>query len=132
MEGGARLVQPLQRLGVPVTEITMILSLSFNFIPMVAETAQTLASTYLARSARLHRGRMYRKAQICARLLAPLVLMLFKKGDELVLHYRGADSERLPPAGTLPSTGFSKDDFVLSVSMVACLCILFYIETGIR
>lgn len=132
MEGGARLVRPLQRLGVPVMEITMVLSLSFNFIPMVAETAQTLASKYLVRSARLHRGRMLRKAQVCTRLLAPLVLMLFKKGDELVLQSGRANLEQLQSASALSSNGFRKEDLVLAACMAGCLCTLYYIETGIQ
>jgi energy-coupling factor transport system permease protein len=132
MEGGARLVQPLQRLGVPVTEITMILSLSFNFIPMVAETAQALASVYLARSARYHRGRMFRKARVCARILAPLVLTLFKKGDELMVRYRAADSGAPVVADKPPSTGFSRDDLKLAGCMLVCFCTLFYLETGIH
>lgn len=132
MEGGARLMQPLQRLGVPVTEITLVLSLAFNYIPMVAETAQTLASTYLARTVRVHRGRMFRKARVCARLLAPLVLALFKKGDELVKHCqtKGADGSGVP--GNLQPRGFSRADALLACCMVICFGTLLYIETVIQ
>lgn len=131
MEGGARLVQPLQRLGVPVTEITLILSLSLNFIPMVAETAQTLASVYLARFVRYHRGRMFRKAKVCTRILAPLVLTLFKKGDEVMVRYRATDSGEQVVTEKLSSKGFSRDDFKLAGCMLVCFCTLLYFETVI-
>jgi|GEM_PF-6828717 len=93
MNAMARLMLPLQRFGFPVTKLSIILSLSFNFIPMVAETAQALASSYLRRTKHLHGGNFIRKGIVCSRLLAPLLLALFKKGDEFMKQCQGDAAE---------------------------------------
>ncbi|RAM48588.1 MAG: hypothetical protein C6Y22_27085 [Hapalosiphonaceae cyanobacterium JJU2] len=44
------LMQPLQRLNIPVTEITLMLTLSLRFIPLVLEEIQNLARSVMTRA----------------------------------------------------------------------------------
>ncbi len=71
-DGVARLFRPLERLRVPVADLSLVLTLALRFLPTVMEEAQRLVTAQRARGARFEGGPVVR-----ARRMLPLAVPLF-------------------------------------------------------
>lgn len=71
-DGVARLFRPLERLRIPVSDLSLVLTLALRFLPTVMEEAQRLVTAQRARGARFEGGPLAR-----ARRMLPLAVPLF-------------------------------------------------------
>jgi len=91
-----RLLAPLQRVKVPVHELTMLFAIALRFLPLLAAEVVTLRNAQLARGAGLHRGSLLRRLRALMPLLLPVFVRTFVRAEELaaaleVRGYRGAE-----------------------------------------
>lgn len=115
-EGLESLLKPLGRLGLPVHEMVMAITISVRFVPVILEEARTIMSAQISRGAGFYGPGPAKRAKAVVSLMVPLLVGAFRRSDELATAmearcYRGG-AGRTP----LNELAFSTGDVV---------CILF-------
>lgn len=78
-----RLLKPLGRVGVPVADIGLVLSLALRFIPIVAEEYRRIQLAQRSRGVRFDEGPLVQRVRVWASVLTPLLVGLFRRADRL-------------------------------------------------
>lgn len=82
-DGLERLLGGLKRIGVPVHELAMMMSIALRFIPTLIEETDKIVSAQKARGADMESGGLVRKARAMVPVLVPLFISAFRRADEL-------------------------------------------------
>jgi energy-coupling factor transport system permease protein len=127
-DGLERLLKPLNRIGVPVHEIAMMISMALRFIPTILEEAERIISAQASRSADLSGGNAFRRARSSMPILLPLFAGAFRRGDELATAmearcYRGGRGRT-----SMRRLGFSCADLKSAAVMAVFLTTLMLVE----
>lgn len=114
------LMAPLSRLGVPVGDIAMTVSIALRFIPLTAEELVRIRDAQRARGVDFAQGSVSARVRRWLSVLAPLVVALFRRADDLAQAmaercYRGRGRTRL----TRPMR--PSDLLVLAAVAIGCL-----------
>lgn len=93
MEEGLRF---LTKIGVPVHEIAMMMSIALRFIPILAEEADKIKKAQMARGANFDEGGLLKKAKGLIPILVPLFVSAFRRANDLATAmearcYRGGE-----------------------------------------
>jgi len=84
-DGIERLLSPLKRLGLPVHELAMMMTIALRFIPTLIEETDKIMSAQKARGADLESGGLTQRAKALVPILIPLFISAFRRADELAL-----------------------------------------------
>ena len=84
-DGLESLLSPLKRLGAPVHELAMMMSIALRFIPTLIEETQKIMSAQKARGAEFDTGSIIDKAKALLPILVPLFISSFRRADELAV-----------------------------------------------
>ena len=84
-DGIESLMKPAAKLGLPVHEIAMMMSIALRFIPTLMEEADKIMNAQKARGADFETGNLFRRARALVPLLVPLFISAFRRADELAL-----------------------------------------------
>ena len=84
-DGLEKLLKPLKKIGVPVHEITMMMSMALRFIPTLIEETNKIMSAQKARGADFETGSLAKRAKALVPVLVPLFVSSFKRADELAV-----------------------------------------------
>ena len=84
-DGLEDLLGPLKKLGVPVHEISMMMSIALRFIPTLIEETDKIMSAQKARGADFESGGLMDKAKSLVPIMVPLFVSSFRRADELAL-----------------------------------------------
>ena len=112
-----QLLSPFKKIGLPVHELAMMMTIALRFIPTLIEETDKIMSAQKARGADLESGGLIQRAKALIPILIPLFVSAFRRAEELALAmecrcYQGGEGRtRLK---TLRSGG--KDYFALAVS----------------
>ena len=82
-DGLEDLLGPLKKLGVPVHELAMMLSIARRFIPTLIEETDKIMSAQKARGADFESGNIFQRAKALVPILVPLYISAFRRADEL-------------------------------------------------
>lgn len=82
-DGLESLLSPLKKLGLPVHELAMMMSIALRFIPTLIEETDKIMSAQKARGADFESGSIFRRAKALIPLLVPLFVSAFRRADEL-------------------------------------------------
>ncbi len=82
-KGIGMLLYPLQFVGVNVYEISMIISISISFIPILFEEADIIRKAQMARGARLDSKNLIEKGKNIIPFIVPVFISAFKRADDL-------------------------------------------------
>jgi energy-coupling factor transport system permease protein len=82
-DGLERLLNPLKKIGVPVHELAMMMSIALRFIPTLIEETDKIMSAQKARGADFESGNIFQKAKALIPILVPLFISAFRRADEL-------------------------------------------------
>ncbi len=77
------LLRPFRRLGVPVADVGLMLSLALRFIPIVSEEFSRIQLAQRSRGVDFDRGGLIARVRSWALVLTPLVVSLFRRADRL-------------------------------------------------
>lgn len=77
------LLRPLARLGVPIADVAMVVSVALRFIPETAAEFDRIEMAQRARGARFDQGTLRERLSKWVAVLVPLVVALFRRSDEL-------------------------------------------------
>ena len=86
----------LKRIGVPVHEISMMMSIALRFIPILVEETDKIMKAQMARGADFESGNLVQKARNMIPLLVPLFISAFRRATDLAMAmearcYRGGE-----------------------------------------
>lgn len=81
----ASLLGPLRRIGVPVDDVALTLSLALRFIPETSAEVDRVKRAQLSRCAPLGEGHPFRRMVAWGAVLAPVMAALFRRADRLAL-----------------------------------------------
>ena len=84
-DGLEKLLNPLKKIGVPVHEMTMMMSMALRFIPTLITETDKIMSAQKARGADFETGSLPRRAKALLPILVPLFVSAFKRADELAV-----------------------------------------------
>lgn len=120
-------LKPLSKLGVPVHEIAMMMSIALRFIPILSEEAEKIKKAQMARGANFEEGGLIQKAKSLVPILVPLFVSAFRRANDLALAmearcYRGGEGRT-----KMKPLHYEKADrcaYVLSVVYLALVIVL--------
>ena len=84
-DGLERLMKPLQKIKVPVHELSMMMTIALRFIPTLIEETDKIMSAQKARGADFDTGNLIQKAKALLPILVPLFVSAFRRADELAI-----------------------------------------------
>ena len=82
-DGLEALMQPLNKLKVPVHELSMMMCIALRFIPTLIEETDKIMSAQKARGADFENGSIFDRAKALVPILVPLFISAFRRADEL-------------------------------------------------
>ena len=84
-DGMEILLGPMKKLGVPVHEMTLMMSMALRFIPTLIEETDKIMSAQKARGADFETGSLIQRAKALLPILVPLFVSSFRRADELAV-----------------------------------------------
>ena len=84
-DGLELLLKPLNKLKVPVHEMTLMMSMALRFIPTLIEETDKIMSAQKARGADFETGNLIQRAKALLPILVPLFVSSFRRADELAV-----------------------------------------------
>ena len=84
-DGLESLLKPLNKIKVPVHEMSMIMSIALRFIPTIIEETDKIMNAQKARGADFETGGILKKAKAMMPILVPLFVSSFRRADELAI-----------------------------------------------
>ena len=102
-DGLEKSLGPLSRIGVPVHEISMMMSIALRFIPILVEETDKIMKAQMARGADFEHGGLIKKAKAMVPILVPLFVSAFRRASDLAMAmearcYHGGDGRtRMKP-----------------------------------
>jgi energy-coupling factor transport system permease protein len=95
-DGMESLFGPLKKIGVPVHEIAMMMSIALRFIPILMEETDKIMKAQMARGADFESGGLLKRVRAMVPLLVPLFVSAFRRANDLALAmearcYHGGD-----------------------------------------
>ncbi len=80
-----KLLQPLKRLGVPVHELAMMMTIALRFVPTLLEEAEVVMKAQQARGGSLTTGSLEKRLGATIALLVPLLAGSLRRAEELAI-----------------------------------------------
>lgn len=95
-DGMEKALKPFHKIGVPVHELAMMMSISLRFIPILLEETDKIMKAQIARGADFDTGNVIQKAKAMVPLLVPLFISAFRRANDLAMAmesrcYRGGE-----------------------------------------
>ena len=84
-DGLESLLNPLKKIGLPIHELAMMMSIALRFIPTLIEETDKIMSAQRARGADFESGSIIQRAKALIPLLVPLFISSFRRADELAV-----------------------------------------------
>lgn len=84
-DGLEKLLHPLNRIHVPVHEISMMMSIALRFIPILLEETDKIMKAQIARGADFENGNLIQKVKNMVPLLVPLFISAFRRANDLAM-----------------------------------------------
>ena len=82
-DGLESLMKPLNKIGVPVHELSMMMCIALRFIPTLIEETDKIMCAQKARGADFETGSLMDRAKALIPILVPLFISAFRRADEL-------------------------------------------------
>lgn len=123
-DGLERLMEPLNKLHVPVHEISMMMTIALRFIPTLIEETDKIMNAQKARGAQLDTGKMTDRVKALVPVLIPLFISAFRRADELAMAmecrcYRGGTGRT-----RLKVLRCEKQDYIDLAVCIACFAVI--------
>src|SRR5699024_191677 len=100
-DGLERILRPLNKIKVPVHEISMMMSIALRFIPILMEETDKIMKAQIARGADFESGNLIHKAKNVSPLLVPLFISAVGRADDLAM---AVEASCYPGGGQRPQT----------------------------
>ncbi len=121
------LLSPLKRVGVPASELAMMMTIALRFIPTLLEEADKIMKAQMARGADFESGNLVKRARNLIPLLVPLFISAFRRADDLALAmesrcYHGGEGRT-----RLHELKVRAGDFIaLALALLLCVAFIYF------
>ena len=127
-DGIEKLMEPLKRVGVPVHEIAMMMTIALRFIPTLLEETDKIMKAQASRGADFDTGNLIQRAKSFIPVLVPLFISAFRRADELAMAmearcYRGSAGRT-----RMKQLKLTKADAEITIVMVIFTAGLLYLQ----
>ena len=78
----------LNKVKVPVHEVSMMMSIALRFIPILVEETDKIMKAQTARGADFESGNLIKKAKAMVPLLVPLFISAFRRATDLAMRWK--------------------------------------------
>ena len=122
MDGMEKLLNPLNKLHLPVHEVAMIMSIALRFIPILLEETDKIMKAQIARGADFESGNIIQRAKAMIPILVPLFVSAFRRANDLALamearcYHGGEGRTRMKP---LKYNGRDKAAYLITILYAA-------------
>jgi energy-coupling factor transport system permease protein len=118
------LLNPLKKIGVPVHELAMIMTIALRFIPTLLDETDKIMKAQMSRGADFESKNIVNRAKSLVPLLVPLFVSAFRRADELAMAmearcYRGGLNRTKMKESIL-----TRIDYIASLALIIYLCII--------
>jgi energy-coupling factor transporter transmembrane protein EcfT len=120
--GLGKLLNPLRKIGVPVTDLTTMVSLALRFVPTLLAEVDRMKEAQLARGASASAGKLSGRLKAARSLVLPVVLNSFKRADDLAIAME-ARAYGATPGTSMRDLSMDPLDMA-AISMVAMISIV--------
>ena len=79
------LFKPLSKIGLPVNDLAMMMTIALRFIPTLLEETDKIMAAQKSRGANLDTGTVFERIKALTPILIPLFVSAFRRADELAL-----------------------------------------------
>jgi energy-coupling factor transport system permease protein len=127
VHGLESLLRPFNRIGIPTRDLIMVIQVTVRFLPLLAQTAETIAKAQAARGAEWSAGRgsLVERARAVIPLLVPLFITSLHKAENMALAMDARAYGIQSRPTTLVELDFKlKDGLAIAASALICLAIL--------
>jgi len=83
--GTEALLGPLARIGVPVRDVSLVLTISLRFVPAVADEIETISRAQRARGVELNAGGLIRRLRSLVPIFVPIFVTAVRRAEELAV-----------------------------------------------
>ena len=80
-----KLLSPFRKIGLPVHEIAMMMSIALRFIPILLEETDKIMKAQMARGADFESGNIIRRLKAMVPILVPLFISAFRRANDLAM-----------------------------------------------
>ena len=84
-DGLEQLLNPCKKIGMPVHELSMMMSIALRFIPTLVEETDKIIAAQKARGADFESGNLLRRTKALIPILVPLFISAFRRADDLAI-----------------------------------------------
>ena len=126
-DGMELLLNPLNKIRIPVHELAMMMSIALRFIPTLIEETDKIMNAQKARGADFESGNILKKAKAMVPILVPLFISAFRRADELAVamecrcYHGGENRTRMRQLKTTNIDYISVGIFLLVTAGIICL-----------
>jgi len=132
-DGIEKLLNPCKKVGLPVHELAMMMTIALRFIPTLLEETERIIKAQQARGADFSSGNIIKKAENIIPILVPLFISAFRRADELATAmearcYRGGEGRTRMNELKVSL----KDYIVISLMILGLIAIMYYNYVGVK
>ena len=84
-DGIERLLNPFKKIGLPVHELAMMMTIALRFIPTLLDETDKIMKAQMSRGADFESRNLISRAKNLVPLLVPLFISAFRRADELAM-----------------------------------------------
>ena len=123
-DGIERMLNPLKKIGLPVHELAMMMTIALRFIPTLLDETDKIMKAQMSRGADFESSNLIKRAKNLVPLLVPLFVSAFRRADELAMAmearcYRGGYNRT-----KMKEVKITKSDYIAYVSQIVFLAII--------
>lgn len=127
VHGLEALLRPFNRIGVPTRDLIMVIQVTVRFIPLLAQTAETIAKAQAARGAEwgTKQGSLLNRIRQFIPLLVPIFIASLRKAENMALAMDArAYGSNSKPTSMVELNFCLVDGLAIAASAVICLAII--------
>ncbi len=114
------MLSPLARLGFPVRELGMVLTIALRFVPTFFEEIETLSRAQKARGVDLSSGPPWQRIRNMVPVLVPLFLSAIRRAEELAVAMEARGFRSHPHRTRLYRLTLTRADAIAAIVVLAC------------
>lgn len=127
-DGLEKILKPLNYIGVPVSEVALMMLIALRFMPVIVEEAEKLIMIQSARSADFNRGNLLQRTRSYLPLFIPLFAGVARRGDAMATAMEARCYQGSAGRTKMRPLEFSGADIACTAGMVLILSLLFGVE----
>ena len=123
-DGIERMLNPFKKIGMPVHELAMMMTIALRFIPTLLDETDKIMKAQMSRGADFESNNIIKRAKNLVPLLVPLFVSAFRRADELAMAmearcYRGGYNRT-----KMKEAKITKADYIAYVLQIVFLAII--------